>query len=463
MKPTDLAKLNIPSDPRISPHGEAVLFTVSRPNLDDDRYDQTIWIADANGARPFTEGVRDTNPRWSPDATRVAFTRREDDEAKPQVAIISTDGDEVRIVTDFDRGVEALEWSPDGKRIAVVAVTYVEEWAGLDDDERKRKPRRIKSVPYRFDNRGWIHNKRRHIWLVDPDGSEDPRCLTPGDYDDELLSWSPDGKRIAFISDRDPARGLRSGNDVFEVSVETGETIQVAPRGFWVQTSYSPSGHLHVLGNTNPVYPVNSLLYRVEEDGTLTDLTGKLDRNSVSLSAGPPRVAWDGDDAIVGQEDSGSFGLVRVSPSGLIDEVVTGEQVVTGYDAEEGRVVATYSTPTSPGELYSFEDRTRQLTHLDTGDVSMVGPDHFTTGSAGHEIDVWVYLPEGEEAVPLLLNIHGGPASQYGYGFFDEFQVYVGAGYGVVACNPRGSTGKGESFTKAVTGEGWGAVDLEDV
>ena len=463
MRPTDLAKLNIPSDPRVSPDGQAVLFTVSTPNIGDDRYDQRIWILDEDGPRPFTEGPRDTNPRWSPDGGSVAFTTRVDDKAKPQVAVLPATGGDPRVVTDFARGVEAVEWSPDGKMLAVVAVTYVEEWAGLDEEGRKRKPRRISSVPYRFDNRGWIHNKKRHIWLVDPEGSLEPRCLTPGDHDEEFLSWSPDGRKIAFISDRDPARGLRSGNDVFEVMVDTGEIAQVAPRGFWVQTSYGPSGHLHLLGNTDPVYPVNSLLYRVEGDGRLTDLTGKTDRNAVSLSAGPARLAWDGEDAVVGREDSGRFELIRVSPDGAIADAATGEHVITGFDAAHGRIVATYTTATSPGEVYEFVDGGRQLTRLNTDEVSLVAPEHFTVDSDGHAIDVWAYLPEGDDTLPLLLNIHGGPASQYGFGFFDEFQVYAGAGYGVVASNPRGSTGKGETFTKAVTGEGWGQVDLEDI
>lgn len=462
MEPADLAKLNIPSDPRLSPDGEAVLFTVSRPNLDDDRYDQAIWIADADGSRPFTDGPRDTNPRWSPDGRSVAFTTRQDDKAKPQVAVMPAGGGEARVVTDFDRGVEVVEWSPDGSRLAVVAVTYVDEWAGIDEDERKRIPRRVTSVPYRFDNRGWTHNKRRHVWLVDPEGSEEPRCLTPGEYDEEYLSWSPDGERVAFISDRDPARGLRSGNEVFEVAVGTGEIREVASRGFWMQTSYSPTGRLHLLGNTDPVYPVNSLLYRVEDEGTLTDLTGKADRNAVSLSAGPARIAWEGTDAIVGREDSGRFELVRVSPEGAIQDLLTGEQVVTGFDAAGGRVVATYTTPTSPGELYDTGEG-GQLTRLNADGVSAVAPEHFTVTSAGHDIDVWVYLPEGDHQIPLLLNIHGGPASQYGFGFFDEFQVYVDAGYGVVASNPRGSTGKGEAFTRAVTGDRWGEVDLEDI
>ena len=463
MTPEDLAKISTPGDPRLSPNGSAVLFGVSRPNLEDDRYDLTIWLVDEDGARALTDGPGDKSPRWSPDGKRIAFAHGSDDESKFQAAVIILDDGDVDVVSDFDHGIEAIEWSPDGSQLAVVAVTYSDEWAGLTDEERERKPRRMTSVPYRFDNKGWIHDRRRHIWLVDPDGSAEPRCLTPGDFDDEFPSWSPNGTKIAFISDRDPGRGLVSGNDVWEVDVDTGDVTQVATRGYWTFVSYGPNGALHLLGNTNPVYPVDSFLYRREEDGSLTDLTGHLDRSSVSLSAGPARLCWDGDDAIIGWEDSGMFGVARVAPDGTVDHIVGGERVATGFDARDGRVVATINTTTSPGELFSFDDAETQLTELNPDATLFVTPEHFTVISDGHELDVWAFLPPGDDPVPLLLNIHGGPASQYGFGFFDEFQVYVGAGFGVIATNPRGSAGKGEEFTKAVVGDGWGKVDLDDI
>jgi dipeptidyl aminopeptidase/acylaminoacyl peptidase len=119
----------------------------------------------------------------------------------------------------------------------------------------------------------------------------------------------------------------------------------------------------------------------------------------------------------------------------------------------------------APAELWSLADGAdpSRLTSLNEVDLAVVTPEHFRVESNGSEVDVWVLLPPGDGKVPLLLNIHGGPASQYGFGFFDEFQVYATAGYGVVACNPRGSSGRGQDFLRAVTGEGWGVVDMEDI
>lgn len=127
-------------------------------------------------------------------------------------------------------------------------------------------------------------------------------------------------------------------------------------------------------------------------------------------------------------------------------------------------MAVTISVPIGPPELHVVDrDGLHALTALNVGVAAMVPGRHFSVESEGNHIDAWVYLPEGEDSVPLLLNIHGGPASQYGLGFFDEFQVYAGAGYGVVACNPRGSSGRGLKFLQAVTGDGWGTVDVADV
>lgn len=457
MTPDQLAQIRVPSDPRLSPDGTHAAFVVSIPNLEEDRYDRSIWVEHEE----FTNGPGDTAPRWSPDGSQLAFLRSIDDKPS-QVAIIPVDGGEARIVTDFELGVEALEWSPDGDELVAVAVTYTEDWADLEEDERSRRPRRLTSVPFRFDTRvgGWINDRKRHLWLIDPAGGAEPRCLTPGDSDEDFPAWSPNGDRIAFISDRDPRRGLLSGNDVWEVDVNSGEITQVTDRGFWTYVSYRPDGVLHLLGDTESRYPIDSYLQRREDDGSLTNLTAELDRGSVSLAAGPAALRWDDDQAIVGHEDSGRFGIIKIGPDGAIDTLVRGDKVVTGFDAADGRLVYTSSTWDSPGELIS--DGT-PLTNLNDADLDLVVPDHFRVDSDGHEIDVWVYLPDTDGPVPLLLNIHGGPASQYGFGFFDEFQVYAGAGYGVVACNPRGSSGRGKDFVKAVVGEGWGEVDHADI
>lgn len=462
MQPADLDRLRTPSDPRFHPDGARVAYVLTRIDLGEDRYDRQIWIAAAATNRQFTAGPGDSSPRWSPDGTQLAFLRVGGSEkgAKPQVAVIATEGGEGRILTDFALGAEAVEWAPDGSRLVTVGVIWAEGWEDLDEDERAARPRRIDRFGYRFDGRGWIHDRRRHLWLVDMEGGT--RCLTPGDHDEEAPAWSPDGGRIAFLSDRDPQLGLVAGTDVFEVEVAGDGCSRVAERGMWSAVSYRPDGVIHLLGNPGPDYPVVPALHRVETDGSLVDLTGHLDRASAS-AVGGAQMAWVGQTAIVGLEDSGTVGVIGVEPDGSVERLVTGPRLVTGFSpsSDGSRLACTVSAVDRPGELVVIEDGDEKaVTDLAQG-FGTIGAEHFRVGEP--EIDVWVYLTPGTDPVPVLVNIHGGPATQYGFGFFDEFQVYAGAGFAVVACNPRGSAGSGREFQHAVTGDGWGTVDVADL
>ena len=474
MQPTDLARLSLPSDPRLHPDGKRVAFTVSRPDLDEDRYNRAIWLASVEGgARPFTAGPGDGSPRWSSDGSRLAFLRTgPDKDGQAQVAVLPVDGGEAEVLTSFDRGAEAIEWSPDGRWLVAVAVTWEEEWADLDDEARNRKPRRIGSFPYRFDGMGWLHDRRRHLWLVDPTGGEEPRCLTPGKWDETDPDWRPDSAAIAFLSDRSERQGLEPGIDVLEVDLSSGETKTLAPRGNWNSVAYRPDGVLHLVGDPDPEgWLAISAVWRVEPDGGLSDLTGHLDRSvdPFQVSPAPAGPQWLDDGFTTLIEERGRVRVIRVGEDGTIDEVVGGERVVTGASPSSDASVVAFvvSEPTDPGEVWvKLGEEERRVTDLNAGfrdEVDLVTPQYFELRTDDAVLDVWVYLPPGDHRVPLLLNIHGGPASAYGWTFFDEFQVGVGAGYGVVATNPRGSSGSGAEHLKAVVGKGWGAVDLADI
>jgi dipeptidyl aminopeptidase/acylaminoacyl peptidase len=394
------------------------------------------------------------------------------DDDKPQVAVMEASGGEATVVSDFSMGVEALEWSPLGDQLVVVGVDWVEEWAGLDDDERKRRPRRVDRVPFRFDNRGWLHDRRRHLYLVDPSGEEEARCLTVGDFDEGQPAWRPDGQAVAFLSARHERRGLDPGQEVLEVDVASGEQRTLIELGTWGLVSYRPDGVLHAVGQPDPrAHPSIFSLWRLEESGDLTDLTGHLDRSVMTYAPAisPAGPQWIGDAAITCLEDAGRVKVIRVEPEGTVDWLLDGDRVITGVSPSADGAKLAYAAvdPTDPGEIYVSQDGADQIsTSLNDGfrsDVSLVEPEHFTVISDGESIDVWAYLPAGEEVVPVLLNIHGGPATQYGYTFFDEFQVYTGAGYAIIACNPRGASGRGVDFVRAVRGDGWGVVDEADV
>ena len=460
MTPAELHGLSRPEQPAVHPDGSTIAYVENRIDVEEDHYHRTIWVGNESGVTQFTSGPGDSMPTWSPDGSSLAFLRTVDD--KPQVAVIPTDGGEAEVVSAFELGVKSLAWSPDGSMIAVTATDWTDEWSDLDEDERSRRPRRIATAPYRFDGRDWIHDRKNHVYLVDPSGSEDVRCLTPGDWDESDPVWHPDGTAITFLSNRLADRSSDLGASVLRVEVESATTEEVLPHGSWVLAEYAENGDLYVIGRPETIWPSVWSVWKLTPDGDLADLTGHLDRSSISLAGGTPYIEMDGDLAYVQYENAGRVGTIAVHPDGTVDHVLDGNQVISGFSAAGGTAAYVSTTGDDPGTLFLMrEGEGEAIAHA--SDLSLPMPEHFTTISEGVEIDVWVLLPEGSDPVPVLLNIHGGPASQYGFGFFDEFQVFVGAGYGVVACNPRGSSGKGEEFVRAVAKGGWGKVDVTDV
>ncbi|HEY7282749.1 MAG TPA: S9 family peptidase, partial [Actinomycetota bacterium] len=346
-----------------------------------------------------------------------------------------------------------------------------------EKDDRKRAPRRIDRLAYKLDNEGWTIDRPHHIHIVPAHGSGEVVQLTSGDFEDLRPSWSPDGERLAFASARHPDWDIVPGEDIYVVPAAGGAPeLLTATDGSASLPSWSPDGSLVAYTFTPGVFddPRHTQVGVVDvatRDRRL--LTETLDRNSSPY----PEIReplWEGDDLLFAVEDSGNTHLYRVPADGSAppELVVGGERSVTGYDVVGGTLVHTFTTPTALSELYAGE---RQLTNVGAAFAAgreLVAPERFTAISPdGTEVEAWIVRPagfqEGRKA-PTLLNIHGGPFTQYGNKFFDEFQVYAGAGYAVVYCNPRGSSGYSEAWGRAIRGPveggpGWGTVDYEDV
>lgn len=450
MRPDQLGDFRVPSDAYLHPDGHRAVFVVSQMDLEEDTYVRQLWLWDGDTSRQLTSGRADSSPRWSPDGSTIGFLRKgPGDDDRPQLALLPIGGGEAEVVTDFDLGVAGLEWAPDGSRLALVVGEYVD---GIDEeDERKRAPRRITAPVFRFDNMGWIYNKRSHLWDYDT-ASRATSQITDGDFNDSSPSWSPDGSTITFLSSRHDDRWSTPFNQVFTVPASGGEPEEATPLGFWSWSGYNAEGELHAVGlATDEINLDPSPFQRIEQDGSFTQLTD-LDRNLMpGHPAGPlvgPVFAADGSATMV-LEDRGAQRVISVTRDGSVTDVVDGRRVITGWSPspDGSHAVFTSSSTIQPGEVYLWDGASeRQLTNLNdefVADAGLIEPHEFRFESDGNEIHGWIYLPEGDEQVPLLFNIHGGPFTQYGWGFFDEFQVYVGAGYGVVAINPRGSSGYG--------------------
>jgi dipeptidyl aminopeptidase/acylaminoacyl peptidase len=488
VKPSDLAHLVVPEDPQLHPDGERIAYVLVEIDLDDDRYHRTVHLWDGERNRRFTAGPSDTSPRWSPDGRWLAFLRKgTDEDAHTQLMVMPLDGGEARPRTDLPLGVSDLAWAPDSAQLVVVGAEWRPGLADLDDDERRRRPRRITRLPYRSDAGGWLCDRQEHLWLVDVAGDAEPRRLTTGDRNHAAPVWRPDGAAVAFVSDPEDFPDTEPHDQAYELDLATSQVRPLGPPGSWSWVGYDPAGAPHLVGLKDALaWPDVYRIYRLEAGddpatATLHDLTGHTDRNVVPPSPGvidpAPRFVEGG--IVTALEGRGTSGVVRVELEGWrpgttpeVTEMVGGPRAVTGLSvrSDGGALAITVSDPASPGELvWCVEGRERCLTDLTRGlraRIDLRPTQRFTVHRDGVELDAWAVLPEGFDdapprSVPVLLNVHGGPASQYGEHFFDEFQVEAGAGYLAVGCNPHGSSGRGVAFARSVVGA-WQEEDSVD-
>jgi dipeptidyl aminopeptidase/acylaminoacyl peptidase len=460
----------------LSPDGRRVAFVATRMDRESDSYKSAIWVVDPAGGAPrqFTAGEkRDTSPRWSPDGRWLAFLSERGEE-KAQIAVIPTNGGEAKLITNRPLGAGVPVWSPDSSRIAFSAKTGT----APDPDPKKAKPyRRITSVKYRTNGQGFTYDQRRHVFVVPVDGGE-PLQVTDGDWDDTQAAWSPDGKELAFISARHATREFDSTSDVWGVAAEGGDPRKLTESaGGCGAPSWSPDGtavvHIH-----HPLWPSNGVLRVARTGGGGIEMrNGGLDREmgAGSLPGAVAQPAWlPGGEILTVAQDRGTAGLVAARDGESGRWIGRQDEVVSWYSVSaDGRTAAFVSSAlTRPAEVFTVDlvsGERRQLTDVNAqwrSDVSLIPAERMSIRTEGEtEVDCWVMKParfEEGRSYPVLLNVHGGPFGQYGETFFDEFQVYAGAGYGVVFCNPRGSAGQDTAFARALVGD-MGGPDYSDV
>jgi len=366
-------------------------------------------------------------------------------------------------------------------------VARVRDAAYEEEDDKKRRPRRLTRLQYKLDSVGWTADRPQHLFVVPADGTAEPVQLTDGDFEDHSPAWSPDGRTIAFISARHPDWDLEMATDVYLVDAGGGEPRRLTQGGGSIGSiAWLPDGRLAV-DRYPAVYddPKHTKIAVVDAaSGQITALAPSFDRNCTTYP-GTREPLWNDGELAFLVEDHGRVHIYAVAADGSGEPrlLVGGEREVTGLDLVAGRLVFTASDPTRLSELYDAgpaagiehpaaagELRTRCGDAFSAG-RELVKPERFTAVSPdGSGVDAWIMRPAGYEEgkrYPTLLNIHGGPYGQYGEVFFDEFQVYCGAGYAVVFSNPRGSSGSTEDWARAIrgpgaAGPGWGSVDFED-
>lgn len=506
----DYFRIQAVHDPQLSPDAKWVAYAVDTATLKTDKNETRIWMVPASGGDsiPLTaDGVTSTHPRWSPDGKYLAFLSARN-EGKTQVWLLNRLGGDAEQLTHTIQDVGDFAWSPDSRHLVLVLKDPTSEelhahkeksasaanssGAGGDsedhDKEKKStKPWVIDRLQFSLDTVGYLDRRRTHLYVFDLD-KESLTQITTGDYDDTEPAWSPDSKLLAFTSNRStPDPDATYNSDIWTVDASNTDkgahlTQVTTNPGADTQPTWSPDGKsIAYVTNLDPKlfdYATKHLAISPANGGLARVLTLSLDRNVTS-----PHFYGHGEfisfladndgEQILYMADPAGKGVTRLDESPYLSSLPeAGRQSVNDYSVGNGSgriAVAQLTTLDRPDELFSIIDgKYSQLTHVNDALFSQLKLSqgeyvHFKSKD-GTQIAGYLYKPVDYAAgqkYPTLLIPHGGPQWAYYAEFSHLAQLYAANGYAVLFPNPRGSTGYGQDFCKAIFAD-WGNKDFQD-
>jgi dipeptidyl aminopeptidase/acylaminoacyl peptidase len=479
----------------ISPNGSLVAYTVSAWEHPDanlakgdtargDRHDMRshLWLVSSDGSRParqitFSERG-ESQPQWSPDGSAIAFlsargTASGDEQPRPEIYVLRLDGGEAEKITEAKEGVTGFRWSPDGRRIAFLSVDSLPKTS--DAARKRRDDPQVYEGDFRLS----------HVWVVDVGSKKESELVHTTQFTVRgAPTWSPDGKRIAYVTT--PTTLLRDERrNGFIVDATTGAAERIdAGADIQDTPTWSPDGRtlaFTTLRQTHPMVP-DSLQWKEVLDAHLVlyDVASKQPRDvSAGFDNSPGALTWspDGKSLYFAAEDRVYSSAYRFDVASGKYTRLTERQLIRGmsFDKSGTRVAMVIGTSLNPGDVYSSDatfstprkltDANSQLANIALGESEVVT----WKSSDGQEVEGVLLKPSGYRAgqrYPLLVDIHGGPTGAHNIGFKANWgspgQFWAGQGWAVLYPNPRGSTGYGEKFMRGNIPD-WGGGDYRDI
>ncbi len=478
LKIEDLDKIERVADPQLSPDGQWVLYTMTSTNVASDGRRTSVWLAGWAGGDPIRvtrESESASTPRWSPDGRWISFLREGDGaEGGSQLWLLDRKASgEARRASDIPGGIGSYVWSPDSRRLAV---EYRQEIPLSKDAGGKDIPAPwvIDRVRFKEDaGDGYLHDRIKppRIYLYDVQTKSFEPLTAGGEFEESSPAWSPDGRRIAFVSNREADGAYSDYGDIYVAPSQPNS----APRrltdfpGADESPAWSPDGRqIAFLQGGEPkywMYNQMSLAVVPAAGGAVRHLAEALDRDIDN-----PIFSADGRSIrFLVTDDRLRYPAQVPTGDGEAQRLLQGKYAVAAFSQAKDRVAVLASSDRSPPEVFALEKgRLRPLTRHNEAalaGIDLVEREDIDFPAAdGERIGGMLARPAGYQEGqrhPTILWLHGGPYGQDSHAFHNAVQVFAANGYAVVQVNYRGSSGRGRTFGRGIFAD-WGNRDVSD-
>jgi dipeptidyl aminopeptidase/acylaminoacyl peptidase len=468
----DLYRIYDVSEPEVSPDGKWVAYSVFQLNKDENTSMSNIWIASLDGKKKqqLTYSRQNSNslPKWSPDGQWIAYLSDAGEDGTTQIWLISTKGDKAEQLTEFYGEISDYSWSPDSRKIAFI---------GSEDKSEGDEPRPIVIDRYQFkaDGQGYLTNARDHLYVYNF-RNESTMLLTPGEHDEFSPSWSPDGQYIAYVTKRGKDSDRHLNYDIYLIKPDSGQKEQQLTHyqggdmnpDFESGISWSPdSSKIAYLRSREDqwIYYSPSQLSVVDIRTNQERIVAPLDRWFYK-----PKWSRDGKSIYALIEHSRVTYLSQINPeTGAIRTLTNGPRFDMDFSLGKDQIVLLSSDDVHPAELFVVNSTVTPLTEHNKDllqQVSFQPAEDIEFKSEGNVTIAGLLIkpPQYQEGkkYPALLYLHGGPVYQFSHEFDFDLQWLAAQGYAIIAPNPRGSSGRGFDFARAIYAD-WGNLDVKDV